>query len=533
MTVKRGYLRPNVVIEPLVHQWYAWSLLVSPATAAMYLANSHVKLMRSFLANPQMHVAALRNAKMRGGPFIDHGPERADDVRALLARTLERGAPQIAFADAVKALERLLQEEATGLSMETLYPKVPEALRGYVELVYDTGHRPSARFLEGLLYASPYHDTGAQRVVISALGEEKRPFVFSTPRLDQAGQLQVDIPFESRALDVLYGARYTETALGAVADALRLGPGGEEQLAPFFTDEAPRPGAAFDGDGVRIRYLGHACVLVEARGTSILFDPVIGHGGVTGVPHFAHADLPPVIDHVVITHNHQDHIMIEALLELRSRVKHVIVPRSNRGSLIDPSLRLLLRHIGFPSVTEIGEMDEIALGGGRILGVPFFGEHADLDLQSKLAYHVTLQGRSVLLVADSNNLEPRVYEHVQKLTGDVDVLFIGMECEGAPMSWLYGPFFHQPLTRKMDQARRLDGSDFARGSDVVRRFRPGQVYVYAMGQEPWLTYLTSIEYTESSKQIVESNKLVAHCEERGLVSERLFGQKEILLERRG
>ena len=29
-----------------------------------------------------------------------------------------------------------------------------------------------------------------------------------------------------------------------------------------------------------------------------------------------------------------------------------------------------------------------------------------------------------------------------------------------------------------------------------------------------------------------SNRLVAYCEGRGLVSERLFGQKEILLERR-
>jgi hypothetical protein len=51
-----------------------------------------------------------------------------------------------------------------------------------------------------------------------------------------------------------------------------------------------------------------------------------------------------------------------------------------------------------------------------------------------------------------------------------------------------------------------------------------------MGQEPWLTYLTSIQYTEQSGPIVESNKLVAECRRRGIESERLFGHKEIFLD---
>jgi len=64
----------------------------------------------------------------------------------------------------------------------------------------------------------------------------------------------------------------------------------------------------------------------------------------------------------------------------------------------------------------------------------------------------------------------------------------------------------------------------------VNCLNPQQVYVYAMGQEPWLTYLTNIQYTEESRPIVESNNLVKDCLSRGRVSERLFGCKEILLE---
>jgi hypothetical protein len=87
----------------------------------------------------------------------------------------------------------------------------------------------------------------------------------------------------------------------------------------------------------------------------------------------------------------------------------------------------------------------------------------------------------------------------------------------------------KPIARKQDQSRRLDGSNYEKAIDIVERLNPNQVFIYAMGQEPWLTYLTSIQYTEQSRPIVDSNKLVADCRNRGLESERLFGQKEIHL----
>jgi len=40
-------------------------------------------------------------------------------------------------------------------------------------------------------------------------------------------------------------------------------------------------------------------------------------------------------------------------------------------------------------------------------------------------------------------------------------------------------------------------------------FRCKEVYVYAMGQEPWLNYITSIKYTSDSLPIVESDKLLS------------------------
>ena len=40
----------------------------------------------------------------------------------------------------------------------------------------------------------------------------------------------------------------------------------------------------------------------------------------------------------------------------------------------------------------------------------------------------------------------------------------------------------------------------------------------------------SIKYTEASRPIIESNRLIDTCRERGITAERLFGEKEILLD---
>jgi len=107
------------------------------------------------------------------------------------------------------------------------------------------------------------------------------------------------------------------------------------------------------------------------------------------------------------------------------------------------------------------------------------------------------------------------------------VLFIGMECDGAPLTWIYGSLFSRPIDRKMDRSRRLSGSDFESALDIVNRLKGKKAYVYAMGQEPWLGYLTSIKYTNESRPIVESDKLVEACNQQGTFCERLYGSKEI------
>lgn len=522
------FLKPNVMIEPLYNQWYAWSGLIAPATSAMFIANWHLKVMQSFIAAPQVHVAALKNQGMLGGPFINYGIERAADVRALAEKTRREQAHMLELAEAIRTFDHTLQSEADGASLEPLYAKVPEALRGYIELVYDLNHHPSMRFIEGLLYRSRYANESAQSLTLSLISDDERPFAFSTPRLDDETRLRLRMPFKDEALDLLFKSKESAAPFGQLCEALGVGASDAELFSSFFTEEEPPTRAArYAGDAPRVRYFGHACLLIETKETSILCDPVISYhyGGAT--ERYSFADLPEQIDYVVITHNHQDHCMFETLLQLRHKVRNVLVPKNNGGGLADPSLKLVLENIGFRNVREIDEMESVEVAGGAITGLPFLGEHTDLNVRTKMAYLITLAGKSIMCAADSNNIEPKLYEHIHEAVGDVDVVFIGMECDGAPMSWLYGPLLTKPLSRKLDQSRRLNGSDYERGIKIIERLNPKQVYVYAMGQEPWLTYLTSIKYTDESAPIVESNRLVADCAGRGLVAERLFGCREI------
>lgn len=528
MTAK--YLRPNIQAEPLFNRWYAWTYLIPPATAAMHVANSHVKIMKSYVSAPGVHAAAVKNPAMLGGPFIDLDGKRTDEIQSLIDRTVTELAPLLELAQAIGELDRTLQTEAKGFSLEGLYARLPQALRGFVELAYDLNGAPSVRFFEQLLYRSPYYRTASQGIGLSAVSSDERPFALSTPRLPDPGRLDVSIPFASSALDALFASKSTPREPGELREALGIDATRQAQFESYFAEDPPsRAPSRYDGPGVRVRYFGHACLLVESRDVAILVDPALSYDYESSLPRYTYADLPEVIDYLLLTHNHQDHVLLECLLQIRHKVRTVLVPRSGGGFLQDPSLKYILRELGFSDVRELDAMECLEVPGGSITGVPFLGEHCDLSIQCKLAFACRLAGRTLLIAADSNNLDPVLYDHVHDAVGDTDALFLGMECDGGPLNWLYGPLLTRPINRKDEQSRRLSGSDFPRASKLVERFNPRHAYVYAMGQEPWLGFLMALRYTEASRPIVESNKLVQACRERGVQAERLYGMKEILL----
>lgn len=525
----RVYLRHNVCVRPLVARWNATEQLIPPIQAALNAKNVQIELLESYVASPEYHWKAARTPSLSGGPWVDVQPSQALGVERFLDAMRTRQKERLALAGDVEALDKMLREHARGGSLTPLYKKVPERLRGYVELGYDASHQPSARYIESLLYRSPHHDPSLQSIALSLIDSDRRVPQFTTPLLEEDLALCLRAPFAHEGVDALFAMKTSPRPFGEIRELLGVRGGEVEQLRALFTEEAPAPARRPSIPGVRVRYFGHACVLFETNDVSLLVDPVVSYDYPGGPPRLTYRDLPEQLDYVVLTHFHKDHLNLETLLQLRCRTARFIIPKNGSGAVQDPSFRLMLESIGFRNIIELDRLESLPLPGGEITALPFLGEHADLDIQSKSAYLIRLEGRSTLCAADSANVEPALYGHLHPFTGDIDALFLGMECVGAPLTTTYGGILLKPLPRSFDQERRTIGSDYEGAMEIIDRMRPEQVYIYAMGLEPWLGHLLPVEPNRDALGVKESDRVVAECRRRGLTASRPYCEMEIVL----
>lgn len=526
-----SFLRPDVCVRPQVNHWPANEQLVPPLQYALNAKHKHLELLSSYLDSPAAHHDAAHSDRLKGGPWVDIPPGRSVEVEGLVAG-LHAHPWVLPLADAIGELDRLL-DSATGGPMAPLYDRIPALLRGFTELVYDYRDRPAPRFIEPLLYCSEVYDPGLQSVGLEVVVGDERAFQDTTPLLPDDRRLDLAQPFDHPGFDALFAARRTPRPFDELCELLGVAARDRGRFAALFSEAPPCPASRFAGPGVRVRYFGHACVLFETRDVVVLTDPVISyrHAGL-GPARFTHADLPDAIDYVVLTHFHKDHLDIETLLQLRPFVRNIVIPKTLGGALHDPSFKLALRALGFRCVVELDTLESIELPGGSITALPFLGEHADLDVRARAAHLVRLEGNAILCAADSDNIEPALYRRLQGEIGDVDLLFLGMECVGAPMSVTYRGYQLRPLARKHDLARRTTGSDFAKARQLVETFHVKQVHVYAMGLEPWLGHILPVMGDgRDARAVTESARLLAHCRERGMIAERPFCKAEIELAR--
>lgn len=526
----RVFLKPEVKLEPLMCRFYAWPHLIAPAQLALHITYRLLPLLKSFSTNPAVHLNANADPTMYGGPFMSLAESDVARIEALIAETRLECADLVAFAQELRDFDAKLQEKATGYSLNEFYAHLPGRLQGLVELVYDIHHRPSIRLFEPLVYDA-YPMAHAQEIMLELTDEKNRHFFMSTPRIETDTNMSFKMRFRDARIDTLARMRGTAAPFREVAELFQIGEQQLSQFSQFFTEVAPPAArdADYGGEEVRMRYFGHACVLFQTADVSILFDPFVAlEPGAD--ERFTIHDLPEVIDHVVISHAHQDHFAPEMLIQLRHRIKHIIVPANNSGSIGDPSMKLVLKELGFDNVTVVDCFEAVDVPGGRIESLPFTGEHADLPIYTKHAIALTLKQRKFLFLVDSDGRDKVLYERIMRKIGKVDVLFIGMECHGAPLNWLYEPLLGKPVNRRNNESRRLSGADCPRASSILSVVNPQRVFIYAMGQEPWMQYIMGLQYSPDSIQLIESDAFIAHCQGQGIDAERLYLSRELLFQ---
>lgn len=111
----------------------------------------------------------------------------------------------------------------------------------------------------------------------------------------------------------------------------------------------------------RLRWLGHATVLLELGQTRLLTDPVL-RGRLAHLRRHTPAESPPTgVDAVLISHVHHDHLDRGSLRQLGRPSTAIVVPAGAEK---------LVRGLGFGVVHSVLPGDEIELAGTRVRVVP-------------------------------------------------------------------------------------------------------------------------------------------------------------------
>lgn len=522
------FLCADTRIELLTARWHTWPHLLSPIQHALTLTFRQIPMIEEFLADPHAHVAMNDDPEMMGAPVLHAGTNDVQALTSLLSQLQTERAPAIQFARDVVELQCLLAKDPSGQSLEHMYSALPPSLRGLVEITRDHHNRACIRIFEELMTGSEIDPASLQEISLVRLKDAERPFFLNTPRMYGPDRFDIRVSFRDPRATSLIAARTWPTKFGDLCDALGIAESDRARFGTYFTMEGqPRAQGAPPKGSVRVRYFGHASVLLETDAVTILIDPMVTWDTADRDGHLTFDDLPDRIDYVFITHNHHDHFVPEILWHLRTRIGTVLVPANNLGGLVDPSLQLALSSLGIESIQVMRPMQTIQIPGGTLTSLPFLGEHAELSIYSKHALHVALHGRSMVFLADSRCVDRALYRRLAGRIGRVDAIFVGMECVGAPLTWMYGPYLTALVTRREDEGRRLNGSDAERAWAVVEELKPTMVYVYAMGLEPWLSHLAGLSYSESSPQILESDELISRCMNSGISARRLCGCEEL------
>jgi CMP-N-acetylneuraminate monooxygenase len=220
---------------------------------------------------------------------------------------------------------------------------------------------------------------------------------------------------------------------------------------------------------VSIRFLSHACLLIDFDGLRVISDPwLLGPCFMTGwwpalPPKDDALDLMCSADAVYVSHNHPDHMHEETLAVLRARRPDipVLVPDFETGSTIQP-----VREMGFSNVQALTFNSLYRLGNGPVL----LSLLKSGDFRDDSGLYMASDNCSALLVVDAKSLNGMC------LPRGVDFLAASFAGGASAYPWCYE---HHSVEQRDEINRRYLGAMRKRVVDHIRATTPRLYMPYA------------------------------------------------------
>jgi L-ascorbate metabolism protein UlaG (beta-lactamase superfamily) len=235
-----------------------------------------------------------------------------------------------------------------------------------------------------------------------------------------------------------------------LGDEVRVPPAPLPVLAVDKTALAAAPPAS----GLRAFWIGHASVYVEVDGLRLLLDPVFAER-VSPLPvgpkrfhppPIALADLPP-IDAVLVSHDHYDHLDMEAVRALAARGTRFFVPLG---------IGAHLEHWGVP-LAQIEEMEwwqRKAFGGVEFVCTPtrHYSGRSLGDRSATLWSSWSVLGPQHRFFYSGDTGYSSHFQEIGSSLGPFDVAFIKIGAYGPGAPWAD---IHMPPEQSVQAAREL------------------------------------------------------------------------------
>lgn len=183
-------------------------------------------------------------------------------------------------------------------------------------------------------------------------------------------------------------------------------------------------------DGDRITWLGHASFLIKIAEVTILTDPFLSEFASpvswAGPRRFVDPGIPlgklPLIDIVVVSHNHYDHLDDETISNLKNKEKiQVVVPLGLKSFFIDR---------GYRKVTELDWGESTTIGSIELTSLPSVHDSArgsdDHNKTLWASWAINSQEKRVFFIGDTGYSET-IYKSIGEKYGlfDYAILPIG------------------------------------------------------------------------------------------------------------